>query len=354
MIMHASEIAEGNYWQKVIAREAIKPLGPMDYCGLIHWGPGREEWLWGRQAGAGPQSASSRNKLMAARRPHDARRHAGLRSGMKMALGDFNQVNAAVKHMIIISDGDPSPPSFTTVNGFVPAEDQDLDGGRRGSRAGGTPDAAGHRHGDGRQVLRGQEPQGPAADLPDRGPPRRPAADQGPAERAAASGVSARDAAGIKEPLPPITGFVMTTVKENPLVEVASSRRSRRTANATILASWTYGLGRTVAFTTDAGQRWANAWTRWENYDKFFSQMIRWSMRPVNEEGKFSVATDVKDGKVRVVVTALDKDDEFLNFLNMSGVAVDPDLDDFDVKIEQSRPAATWASSRRTRRAATS
>ena len=82
----------------------------------------------------------------------------------------------------------------------------------------------------------------------------------------------------------------------------------------------------------------ANAWTRWENYDKFFAQMIRWAMRPVNEEGKFSVATDVKDGKVRVVVTALDKDDQFLNFLNMSAVAVDPNLEDFQVKIEQVAP----------------
>ena len=48
------------------------------------------------------------------------------------------------------------------------------------------------------------------------------------------------------------------------------------------------GAGKTAVFTTDAGQRWANAWTEWENYDRFFSQMIRWAMRPVNEEGKFS------------------------------------------------------------------
>ena len=47
MIMHASEIAEGNYWQKVIAREAIKALGPQDYCGIIHW-TGSSQWLWGR------------------------------------------------------------------------------------------------------------------------------------------------------------------------------------------------------------------------------------------------------------------------------------------------------------------
>ena len=52
--------------------------------------------------------------------------------------------------------------------------------------------------------------------------------------------------------------------------------------------------------------------------------MIRYAMRPVNEEGKFNVATDVKDGQVRVVVTALDKNDEFLNFLNMSGAGLAP------------------------------
>ena len=31
-------------------------------------------------------------------------------------------------------------------------------------------------------------------------------------------------------------------------------------------------------------------------------------MRPVNEQAEFTIATDVKDGKVRVVVTALDKE----------------------------------------------
>ena len=36
MIMHASEMPEGNHWQKVIAREAIKALGDQDYCGVLH------------------------------------------------------------------------------------------------------------------------------------------------------------------------------------------------------------------------------------------------------------------------------------------------------------------------------
>ena len=43
--------------------------------------------------------------------------------------------------------------------------------------------------------------------------------------------------------------------------------------------------------------RWAASWLGSEEYDKFFSQMIRYAMRPVNEEGKFNIATDVKDGR---------------------------------------------------------
>jgi hypothetical protein len=66
--------------------------------------------------------------------------------------------------------------------------------------------------------------------------------------------------------------------------------------------------------------------------------MIRWAMRPVNEEGKFAVASDVKDGKVRVVVTALDKNDEFLNFLQMTGAGSGPELDNIDIQFRQEAP----------------
>jgi hypothetical protein len=144
---------------------------------------------------------------------------------------------------------------------------------------------------------------------------------------------------GVEGPLPPLNGFVMTNIKDSPLVElVIRSPDPDDPANSTILASWTYGLGRSVAFTTDAGFKWAGAWQNWEHYDKLFSQMIRWSMRPLGDTGKFSVALDQRDGRVRATVTALDKNDEFLNFLNISGAALDPKLNPIDVKIEQVGP----------------
>jgi len=53
MLMHASEMSDGNFWQKVIAREALKTLGDQDYCGVLHWGL-RAEWLWRGMLKVGP------------------------------------------------------------------------------------------------------------------------------------------------------------------------------------------------------------------------------------------------------------------------------------------------------------
>jgi hypothetical protein len=67
--------------------------------------------------------------------------------------------------------------------------------------------------------------------------------------------------------------------------------------------------------------------------------MIRWSMRPVGDDPSFTVATDFVDGRVHVVVNALDKSDEFLNFLEMAGRVTGPDLDHPpDLTMQQTAP----------------
>ena len=115
---------------------------------------------------------------------------------------------------------------------------------------------------------------------------------------------------GIEGGVPPISGFVLTTVKQNPLVEVIlQSPQPATLKNNAVLASWTYGAGKAVALTTDAGNRWADRWSDWEGYDKLFSQMVRWAMRPTGDLGNFSVATNVRDGKTQVVITAVDAEE---------------------------------------------
>jgi hypothetical protein len=144
---------------------------------------------------------------------------------------------------------------------------------------------------------------------------------------------------GLEDSFPPISGFVLTSVKVNSQVEVIlRSPLPSEATNSTVLAAWTYGLGKTVAFTTDVGQRWAADWTSWSEYDRFFSQMVRWSMRPSGDTGKFSVATDVEGAKTRVIVSALDKEDEFLNYQSMTGSVIGPNMESIALEIEQTAP----------------
>jgi uncharacterized membrane protein/Mg-chelatase subunit ChlD len=339
MVMHASEIAQGNHWQKVVAREAITPLGPMDYCGIIHWGMGGEQWLWGGAQGL-VRVGDQRQRMMARVDRMTPGDMPAFEPSMRMALAAFNRVtDAAVKHMILISDGDPAPPGVAILASFRKA------GIKISTVAVGAHGPAGHA------TLQAIATATGGQYYVVNNPRALPRIYQIESRRVARPLV--KDLAdvppiihypheilqGIDAPLPPLKGFVMTTVKENPLVEVALVSPDPPTPDsATVLAAWNFGLGRSVAFTSDAGKRWAQAWTEWENYDKFFSQLVRWSMRPVQDDGKYTLATDIRDGTVRVVVTALDKDDQFQNFLRMAATAVDPDLDSFEIDIRQIAP----------------
>ena len=347
--MHASELADGNHWQKVIAKEAVKALGPEDYCGLLHWN-GTEQWLWG-----GMIPVRDRRERMLGyidrMTPGDM---PDFDPGLRMAEIAFRKLtDASVKHMIVISDGDPTSPSTPVINSLK-ALRVTVTGVAVGCHGQpGDPDLENLAIATGGKYYIVQNPQA------------LPKIFQREARRVAQpliyekpDGFQPRLAypheitSGISS-LPPLTGFVRTTIKKNPLVELAIlSPEPADPANATILATWTYGSGRAVAFTTDDGARWAKQWSNWPDYDKFFSQLVRWSMRPVNDAGKFTVASEVKGSKVKVFVTVLDKDDEFLNFLDMGGSVIGPDVEPRELKLAQTRPADTSASSMPRTRAA--
>jgi uncharacterized membrane protein len=98
--------------------------------------------------------------------------------------------------------------------------------------------------------------------------------------------------------------------KEMPVLDKFNATTQRKTAdlllytenNFPVLASWRYGLGRTAAFTGDSGSSFATKWTTWNEYNKFWSDMLKWLMRPeesnlfypyvVQRENKFIVKVD--------------------------------------------------------------
>ncbi|MFN5468854.1 MAG: VWA domain-containing protein [Pirellulaceae bacterium] len=338
MVMHASEIAQGNFWQKMIGKAALDVLGPLDYCGVIEY-QGSEKWMWGNRYGmlkVGPNRSVMRSR-MTRMTPGDM---PDFDPSMRLALAGLTNTPAATKHMIVISDGDPSPASAGVLDGFVkqsikvstvavgahgPAGHQELQ--RIANTTGGNYYVVTNPNAlpqifvrEARRVARPlvYEPEG---------------------------GVVPQMLfrheilAGLPQQLPPVRGFVLTQLKESPLVEVPlRSPMPAEPEYATLRATWTYGLGRTAAFTTDAGQRWAAQWATWPQFDQFFSQLVRWTMRPTQDDGKFQIATQVRDGRVQLVVSALDEEDRFLNFLDLSAAGVGPDLKPFTIRMAQSAP----------------
>jgi uncharacterized membrane protein len=351
MLMHASEMADGNHWQKKIAEAGLGALGMQDYCGVIHW-EGTDQWLWTGGVGGngivkiGDDANRNRMKARIDRMvPGDM---PGFDSTLAKMLNDFNNLpgEVAVKHAIVISDGDPGSPSSTVIAGFKKAKIKistvaiGIFGGHGASERAKMQKIAADTGGQ------FYEPTSPNA-LPkiyqkEARVISQPLVFENKDGFQAHASLPHEMLKGIEDTLPPITGYVLTNKKENPLVEIAlvsdTGPKASTEANRTILAGWTYGLGKAVALTTDVGKRWASSWNDWANYDKLFSQVVRWSMRPTGDQGKFTVATDLEDGKVRVTITALDKEDDFLNFLNMGGNVVGPDMKPVDLKIRQTAP----------------
>lgn len=330
LILHASEIPEGNFWQKKIAKLAIGALGSTDECGLLYF-HGDMSWLFPLQPVGNGNRMLARIDQMA---PGDM---PDFDPAMKLALAALIKSDAVSKHVILISDGDPQPPSFGVLRGYQT--------GRISCTA---VAVAAHGFGE-RTVMKqiAQETKGRFYDvtnpntLPEiyiketrvvarsliyeRSEPWRPTLAY-PSE----------PVAGLPRSLPPIRGYVLTTAKPTAEVALTSPLPPEVDANP-ILAHWQYGIGKGVAFTSDLGQRWTTEWTRTDLYDKFWSQLLRWSMRSA-ESDALSVSTQERDGLVTVVINALDKDNDFLNFLRLKGKVIDPDMKLTDLSFRQTEP----------------
>lgn len=345
LMMHASEMPQGNYWQKRIAIEAIKVLGSRDYAGLIQWN-GTEQWLWGQREGGMLTVGPNRNMMLSRVDTMSVGDMPAFEGAMQKVANSFARLDRqtnkpAVKHMIIISDGDPSEPTAKVLAQFkqMGVKITTVAVGSHGTVGTKTMRKIAEVTGGKYYIVRNanvlpriyqREARRVARPLvKDLDPPRQPRVVS---QHEIVRGIG-------PDAFPPLNGYVLTTVKDSALVEVVlRSPEPPIEANSTVLAAWPYGLGKTVAFTTDGGRQLAKAWDGWDRYDQFFSQMIRWSMRPSGDTGNFSVSTTTEDGKTRVVIDALDKDEEFVNVATMAATVVGPDMQAVPVTIDQIAP----------------
>ena len=336
MVMHASEIPEGNYWQKVVSQEALKTLSPYDYAGMLHW-EGQEAWLFTLQ-------------------PIGEKKGSMLRSIDRMTPGDMPDVDpslmmgikalqaktdAMTKHFIVISDGDPTPPTRSVINQLVASKitvTSILVAAHGGDMVGPTwmQDLATKTKGRFYNVT---NPKAlPRIYQKEARLISRPLRFERPQPWAPTfQPTSSELIAGLPKELPGINGLILTQLKENELVELPLSSALPTGQTNPLLAHWNYGLGRSVAWTSDVGRKWTKAWPTWDSYAAFWSQVIRWSLRPT-DNGNLNLSLRREDGKIKVVVDALDKNSQFLNYLNIQGSVVDPKFVPSPLVLSQTAP----------------
>ena len=104
-----------------------------------------------------------------------------------------------------------------------------------------------------------------------------------------------------------------------------------------LLASWQYGLGKSVAFTSDAKARWASDWLEWPGYGKFWTQLVRDTMRKTTLSN-FQTEITQEKGIAHLAIDALGDTGEFLNELENDISLISPDLKKKQLTLTQTAP----------------
>jgi hypothetical protein len=98
--------------------------------------------------------------------------------------------------------------------------------------------------------------------------------------------------------LPELGGYVAVTGRDSADVVLKSPEGDP------LLAAWQYGLGRSVAWMPGVGAPWASQWPSWPDYDRFWAQMVRYTL-PEPDSGPLQVRVDRQPGGARLTVDAL-------------------------------------------------
>jgi Ca-activated chloride channel homolog len=130
---------------------------------------------------------------------------------------------------------------------------------------------------------------------------------------------------------PPLGGYVATSLKSTADLVLMSHQEDP------VLATWRYGLGRTAAFTSDAKAKWGVLWLRWREFNKFWAQLTRWTLRSGTRSDTVA-RVERHDDVGEVIVDAVDSKGEFINFLDSEVGVVSPNRERQVIDLEQVGP----------------
>lgn len=320
LVMHACEVPQGNYWGERCAIAAVKTLSSRDLIGVLcyQWqGAAEKYWHIPLQPVGDKSAMVQRVKTMQMGDLPD------LDEIMRPAVEQLAaRQDAKAKHMIIISDFDPSAPRADLIQKM---KDNNIQCSTVAIGYGGHPIDEGKArwiaNSTGGKFYSTQDySELPQIFIKESMIVRRSLVQE-IHFTPAMTNVPSTLVAGLGDGgIPALDGYVLTTAK--PLAMIPLVRETDKGPDP-ILAHWQVGLGKTVAFTSGLWPKWGASWTDWPGFSKLWAQIARWASRPAASTA-LDVSTSVNGGKGRIRIEALDKDAAAINFLNIQGMLVDP------------------------------
>lgn len=306
IILHTCEFPDGNTWAKRITKQAIQVLSDQDEAGVLNYGIGGEDWIFK------PTPVKEINSMIQkinSAEPGDMPSFAGT---MQLGLDELVKSDAATKHMIIISDGDPAPPPPAMLKQYI-------DNSISVSMVAVFP----HRPDDVAIMRQVAVATGGRFYFP--------------ADAAELPSIFIKESKTIKRslihekkftplvemPSPilkgidgmlPLYGYVLTSIKpraEQILVAQGTEQISEGEIDP-ILAKWRYGLGTTAAFTADLGTKWGKDWLGWDRYRPFLKQLLL-DIARVRQQGFLRMNTHLDGGEGVVMVEDFHPEESFLD-----------------------------------------
>lgn len=326
LVIHSVEIPEGVYLGKKVCEAAVNALSRLDYIGILE-SPGLPTWTHPMQVvGDGTGVKRSIQNMNFGDMPDFA-------PSLEMTLKGLLSVDAGQRHAIIISDGDPQPPSNALLQKFVDAR---IAISTIGVACHGASDQntlksiAEKTNGKFYNIAHDQLATLPQIFIKEAQTVKRSLIWEGPPFSPTITGVAEtiRGIAGV----PPLKGYVVTADREGLALVTMRGKE-----NDPIAAQWQYGLGRTVAFMSDATTRWTPEWVAWSGFRAFWEQHVRWAMRP-SGNANVRIVTQAEGDETIVTAYATDASNERLNFANFQARLAQPDGTAKDVEFRQVGP----------------
>jgi uncharacterized membrane protein len=320
IVLHTCEFADGNAWGKKISKAAIKTLSPQDHAGLIYFSHiGGETWCFK------PMQIGGRlNQIFGFIDGCEPGDMPSLDTIISMAVTSLaNLKNVSLKHCIVISDGDPAPPSGATLaaakRGSITISAISIFP-HGGSEVSTLKDIAAQT--GGRYYSADDARKLPQIFIKEAAVVRKSlirSDEQGIPLTLGVAGPTLRE---FGTRFPDVHAFVVTAPKERAEMQLYTTVEGEKLP---VLMSWHYGLGKAVAFTSDCTNRWAKAWIEWPSYKKFWVNLLTWTSRQ-RMPSNHTVTTRIEGDQARVTVEGLDAKGEYINFAKLTGSAIDPEV----------------------------